>query len=263
MMYSKILNHGSSNSIVARLAIQTPNILDYFEIDQLLKDKIKDIMCKKIMEKLLACYDISHEINDYIENTFAHLSSSELPFIIELGNKCGIFLDRAKLALSDLSQLFSLFYDNIDKPFKNANYDVIYKWYISHISKSDEFSEYIKINTDIWIKELVDMRNALEHPENNDSVLNIKNYNIDIENKIIKYPVWNLNDNIERYIHIDMLTYTKQILIFSEDILCFLLKGINTIYPIQLLEIPEEQRDMNCPKRFNVIPTAFSNGLFV
>lgn len=57
-VFSKLLEHGASNPIVARLGLQTLQILDQCKIAKETRDKIAGVYMHSLQKKLMRCWEI-------------------------------------------------------------------------------------------------------------------------------------------------------------------------------------------------------------
>lgn len=57
-VFSKVLEHGTSNPIVARLGLQTMQLLDQCKIGKETRDKIAEIYMYSLQKKLVRCWEI-------------------------------------------------------------------------------------------------------------------------------------------------------------------------------------------------------------
>ena len=58
---SQTLDHGTANPIVARLAVQTFEIVEHCNVPREVRDSIKDIYFNSLVKKLLRCWEIVDE----------------------------------------------------------------------------------------------------------------------------------------------------------------------------------------------------------
>lgn len=144
--------------------------------------------------------------------------------------------------MRDLSPIFNVFFGY--EKF-GSRYDVYKEWAKTKFGENDEL--YKILNEDhVWIKDLVDFRNAVEHPESSKlKILNIEPH----KSGKLDFPKWSLNDQTQRNIINDIEVFVENMLTFCEDILVILIKKTLTFPHIIFLEIPENDRDENCPIR--------------
>ena len=258
----QISDIGTSNPIVARLSIQTSQLLECFFLDKVKKDAVFEVYGMQVKDRLVACFkifkkidnkllEICHEISEKGIITQAGGRAVLAPNILELNDMCENFLYQAKSALRDLCQIFNVFYCT---QFNEARFDKVYNWAKDTFGEEDDLTKQIKIDNDSWIKKIVFMRNAVEHPGGYSGVLHIDNIRlikVDGENKIIS-PSWYLNNGKPSSVVKDMSVYINNMLEFAEDILVLLLKKNKTEIPLIFVEIPVEQRQESCPVRLRV-----------
>ena len=269
----KILDIGTSNPIVARLLVQPKQILESFTLSltEEQKKEIKNILGAKVALRLINCYkkyiEIEEEIDKINDMGFKkQLSSNSInvPSIIGLQYSCESFLYEAKLALRDLTELFNVLYN---KSFNGARYDKVANWACDKFGENDDLFKIINENQMSWIKKIIDMRNAVEHPSSNLGELVIHNVKLINTHKppFLEEPKWYLEGNIESSILSDMKTIVGNILSFSEDILVVLLSKLPNHLPynapIKFKEIPEEERNPSCPIRIEAFISAKDLGL--
>lgn len=261
----KISNHGTANPIVARLSLQTHELIQFCQIDKQTKDDVFALYHSEVQPKLLECDDIAQAISSEILQISMELEKKgfitqsggrvlEVPFLIRLDQRLEQFLYNAKSTLRDLAKIFELFFG---KKFNEARYDKILKWSVQEFGKDSELSKVIRQDHDLWIKRLVDMRNAVEHPGGFSGTLYIQNFSLIPGNTPdypkLEEPTWHLNDDLIVSVAQDLLMFVTNILEFSEDILviCMHLKGLPKM--LRVAEIAGENRSEECPIRLRVV----------
>ena len=97
------------------------------------------------------------------------------------------------------------------------------------------------------------MRNAVEHPSGHSGTLHIHNFRILHEPTKnmpkLSAPYWHLDDDPPAFIYRDQNVFLWNMLEFAEDIVVLCLRKIDTNLPIMIVEIPERERDPECPIR--------------
>jgi len=218
-----------------------------------------------VQRLLLECdklaQEISKEILDVVESTNtnglkiqSHGRSIHIPQIMRLESRIEQFLYSAKSMLRDLTKIFDLFFE---KKFTEARYDKVLTWAIHEFGSESELAQIIDYDHEAWIKKLISMRNAIEHPGGYSGHLNICNFelvtSVQSEAKKLQEPCWYLNEEKKASIGTDLLTLSSNMLEFAEDILviCIKMKGFPDM--LKIVEIPENQRENNALKRLRVI----------
>lgn len=260
----KISDHGTSNPMVARLSFQTQELVKFVYMTKDKKDEIFALFHGEIQPRLLECDDISKEILKEISDVYSQLKEKgfttqsngrviEVPHIIRLDQRIEQFLYSAKSALRDLAKIFNIFFD---KKFTEARYDKVLEWVSDEFGEECNLTQTIRDNHDSWIKKVVSMRNAVEHPGGYSGHLHIRNFELVSKSHpnypAIEEPTWYLNEEERVSIVKDLQTIVSNILGLSEEILvvCMYIKGIPDIF--QVVEIPESNRKPECPIRLQM-----------
>lgn len=245
-------NRGSADPFVARTVIQAGRIVSYYELGEDRERKVAHVF-NQLRRHLHQCDDIGRrlvsEINRKSEALQERLSENELQGILHLPaaenltNDVETFLYHAKLAFRELK---ALFLHTLGKRFKTTTqYKHIANWADKRFGKDDLLTIWLKKNCD-WIEQLVNSRNAIEHPECH--TLEIKNFYAD--GGVIRAPTWSLDGEAPKSLLRDMEILAVNILEFSEFLLLYCLKNVKDISPIIIVEIPESKRDNDAPMRF-------------
>jgi hypothetical protein len=254
----KLSDVGTSNPIVARLSIQTSQLIQPFPLSDKQKEDIFGILGMDVRDRLLNCYKIYAKLHEElikvneikIEDCFQR-NAIHVPSIIGLRHMCESFLYQAKSTLRDLIGIFKIFYN---KTFLDARFDQAVNWSREKFGKDDDLYKLLEQDNKTWIKKIVFMRNVVEHPNGNSGKLIVND--IKLINKerppYFKAPTWHLEKDVESPILSDMATFINNTLEFSEDLLVILLKKLPSDLPLVFVEIPVEQRDKDCPIRLQV-----------
>ena len=198
---AKILDHGTTNPIVARLLLQTTDIMQSCNTTRDVQDEILGLCMKSLAPGLLRCWDIREryeaefqwQIEAY-KNQLPHAQMIQAPWITTLDQDCRNFLYEAKNFLRDLMQLFNLLYGT---KFEDASD------YLPPKGKKPKtfvlsFAEQTFGPTDprtIFLKKLapdvdriITYRNSVEHPKGRLGPLEIRNFELK-DGKLIE-PCW-------------------------------------------------------------------------
>lgn len=260
----QISDTGSENSITARLGIQTYEILKPLGLSKEIKDSIYEILGVVVKDRLITCYKIycsltnelikiDTDLNSNPGNYDSKLNTVQIPYILELNEKCETFLYQSKLCLRDLCKIFDIL---CGKKFDAPRFDDILKWSKSTFGKQDQLTELIASDHQGWIRKIISMRNAVEHPKGYSGILtinNIKYVNHGENEPYFQAPTWKLNDELESDVTKDMFAFVNNALEFSEELFIVLLTKSQNNIPVIFHEIPENERNENCPMRFKVL----------
>jgi len=256
----QVSDYGTSNPIAARLSIQTKDLLRFYNLSDVQRDKLFGIFFSNLQPKLMACFRIKEKLTEEVR---AHQKSIDegsipvqaqgraytLPSILDLEHHAETFLYNAKSVLRDLTEVFAVLFDKDFK--KKAQYDRVLKWARSKFGEDDAFVEMLKDDEDGWIKRIIKMRNAVEHPGGHSGVLHVENFtSIERGNTILVVePVWYLNDEEKIPIVQEMEVMVSDLLTFCEETLVLCLEHFKEGFPIFVVEISENERDEACPVR--------------
>ena len=265
---SKTSDHGTSNPIVARLSVQSRQLMEPFSTSAEKKKRVWGILHDKVQQQLLSCYDIWIQISSKEEKIVAEIEETDIQTqshgrvasIDQIGNLnhlAGSFLYSAKSVLRDIKFMICEFYEadaDICKiKAKDLNYKDLKKWAGKKFGEEDEFTRLISEDFDLWIDEVYKKRNAFEHPGGYSGHLEISNFTAyqNPESKEWKgvFPQWQRNQEQPSSITRDMQITIENLLEFSEDILVHCLRKTGSMVPVVIYEIQKENRDCDCPIR--------------
>jgi hypothetical protein len=250
---------GTNNPIVARLSIQTNDLIKLFPLTEKQKEDIYGVLGMEVCQRLITCFKIYSNLRDELlrinqidKSKIFKSNVIHTPSVLDLNNMCENFLYQAKSTLRDLLGIFKIFYN---KEFAEAHYNKVYEWAKKKFGEEDTLANVLKDDHETWIKRIISMRNAVEHPRGYSGVLNINNIKLINTNEppYFNAPTWHLNDEKESPILADMATFIDNTLGLCEDILVVLLEKLpKRDLPLVIVEIPEEERNADCPVRLKV-----------
>ncbi|MBU1706122.1 MAG: hypothetical protein ABIJ25_01655 [Pseudomonadota bacterium] len=263
----KVSDHGTSNPIVARLSVQTSELIKFYPLSEKQRDEILKIYFEKVQPRLLRCYELKETLlselckigDDFDKEGIRTQSSSRVatvPQVMNLSETCENYLYNAKSCLRDLAGIFESLFGQV---FTEARYDRIYEWSKGKFGDKDSLTAIIKQDHDLWIKKIVAMRNAVEHPGGYAGYLHIHNIEVGTDpktkNPLLVPPAWHLNDEPRAAVLTDFETFITNLLEFAEDLFILSLEKFNKKFPIVVVQIPEAERDPKCPVRLRMTLT--------
>ena len=266
----KTSDYGTSNPIVARLSVQSRQLMEPFSISDEKKNRIWGILHDKLQQQLLNCYDIwsqvvSRELEIIAEveekgfPTQSHGRVASIDQIENLKHLADSFLYSAKSALRDIKSMICEFHESDSKKRKkleDGSYEGLREWTKEKFGESDDFTRLISNDLDLWIDEVYSKRNAVEHPGGHSGHIEVSNFTAVQDSETKKWkgviPLWKRNQNQISSITRDMQITIENILNFSEDILVQCLLKSGSMVPVVFYEIEKEKRDGDCPIRLRV-----------
>lgn len=256
-------DYGTGNPIVARLSLQTKELLQFYNLSDKQKEAIFGLMFFSIQTKLMTCFRIMEQLTKEVRDQQKRIDEVglefqangrvyTLPSILNLQLHAETFLYNAKSVLRDLTDIFSILFSKDFK--KEARFDKVLKWSEKRFGTQDPLTKMLKDDESTWIKKIVMMRNAVEHPGGHSGILHVENFNsIEKDGQILVIePVWYLNNDEKVSIVHDMEAMVTNLLTFCEETLILCLEKFKKELPFIIVEIPEKERDEKCPVRFRM-----------
>lgn len=248
-------NVGCSNKIVARLMVQSQELIKNLPLS-INHDTVLDKLyqCKEL---LLICERISLDIVSEVNAINKQIADNSLavynrvinhfPQVENLEDKVSRFLANSKKYIQTLTEIFNILYgENVDGPHFHKIKKILLKQY----DKSNRLYKYVE-ETEPYIESILELRNRIEHPKKGEEFI-INNF-ILLPNKLIQPPEWYINGQEPCPIKEQMVQIVNDLLRFAEEftLLCILEK-IDEKIPYSVVEIPEKNRQVECPIRFNI-----------
>lgn len=263
MQIQKILDEGTANPIVARLSIQTKDLLPFYNLSEDQRQKIFGIMFADVQPKLLTCSrifkDLETEVRAHqkrIDEVGVEIQAGgrayKIPAIFDLQSRVETFLYQAKSVLRDLTKIFLILFG---KDFNHsARFDLVVDWAEAQFGQKDELTKMLREDESLWIRPLVRMRNAVEHPGGKSGILHIENFSSEVigSTVLVVEPLWYLDKGDKSPIVRDMAVFADNLLTLCEQTLILCLEKFKKDFPIVVAEVPESERDANCPVRYKV-----------
>jgi len=260
----KISDVGTSHPVVARLILQTTEVLSWAGSEKAKQDAIKTLYIHALTPKLLNCHKSRDEILRLAKESLANIKKQnnphirEVPHVIGLEALIGQFLYDAKNYLRDLLRLFACVYGcNLEDAsdfadMKDKGEGNFVKWANDQFGTDNSLSKMVLVDQS-WIGEIVRSRNAFEHPGGRSGTLVIQNIRQRHEGTD-QYtpPTWQRTGRPESDIVTDMDSGLENLLTFGEDLLVQVAQRGEQAKTIAFYEIPAEQRRPECPVRIRV-----------
>jgi len=168
----QLSDYGTAHPIVARLSLQTQDLLQFYNLSGRQKEEIFGLFFSRLQPKLMTCFRIMEQLTKEvrqrqkkIDETGLEFQSQgrvyTLPTSFNLEERAETFLYNGKSVLRDLTDIFSILFS---KNFKReARFDRVLKWANKEFGAGDPLTKTLE-DDNPWIKKIVSMRNAVEHP---------------------------------------------------------------------------------------------------
>lgn len=243
---------GCANQIIARLMVQSNDAMRIMAVDEDKKILVMSSLCE-CKDLMISCEKIYNEIKNSNDEAFKILSSQKygrvinpFPQIDNLEEHCSRFLANAKLYLRRLIDLYNIFYDEkIEEVYFNKISSELEKKY-----GAENIIHLLISNNHEMIKKIIDYRNRSEHPN---PKLIIKNIAL-LPGQKIQVPIWYIEgQQSKNSIIVEMESIIEFLLEFGELFLLYCCFDRNKSWiKYKIIQIQKCERDIDCPKRFNV-----------
>jgi hypothetical protein len=233
---TKIADYGTGIPILARLTVQTFDILDQCAIRQEDADAVKLIYMDSLTKKLVRCYDIAQryrvefakELEAYRERP-KHPMMVEVPHVLRLEEECHNFLYEAKSFVRDFLKAFNILYgtafeeaSHYFRPATPKKGKRSLVWYAEttfgpNDPKTERFKDMLET-----VERVVDYRNAVEHPKGHSGTLKIRNFRLDPNGKFSEPGWWIEKDGTagaESAIGTDFVGIVENLLMLGEEMI--------------------------------------------
>ncbi len=262
----KISDHGTENPIVARLSLQTQDLLQWCGLSPEKKEEVFGIYFTQLQRRLLKCSDVVARLKKSRDQSISNVASvveqgaHSAPFVINLHDELETFLFEAKLFLRDTLNVINVFFGttfneaSVFFPIrgKKDSKSKLVSWGERTLGSDHPFVNMLSTE-EYWISDIIYSRNAVEHPGGHSGTLVVENFKITPVG--LAPPTWKRVGNEPRpstFVFHDLDVVQHNMLTFAEDILLFGIENhpIAPQLPVVFYEIPEKERDPKCPIRF-------------
>ena len=185
---TKISNHGVSHPFVARLSVQTSELIKWADLSKEDKQALSALYMTTLQSRLLKCYDILCRLRQALLESAASVENEHkqderiraLPYVVGLEGEVESFLYETKNYLRDLLNLFRIFF-GFNKIAASQFYDPkgngeskLTAWSRKKFGSEDNLTKLLQ-SEQAWVEQTVRMRDAVEHPGGWSGTLTIHN----------------------------------------------------------------------------------------
>lgn len=258
--FTKISDVGTSNPIVARISVGLSEIVKIVQLSPESRQRITDLLFdisqelleaeKASVEVVSEIETIEHELPEKVKN----LPPGSIPTSIDSVrsiNRTRDFLKYSKSAFGKLGRIISVAFQIGDKEHKFWNIAKELTAILPNEAQIFEIIEHYKK----WYDKVIDLRNTDEHHRSPQKFL--INYEIKTtkDYRYLERPMFYDKTPVYQF----LIESSQMLLLFCEDlILSTLIEHLPD--PIQIVEIPAEQRNQTCPKRFKITLSGMNPG---
>jgi hypothetical protein len=257
----KTSNYGTRHSVVARLKVQTHELIQWADLAE---DKKRGVVAaySDLAERLLKCHEIYRRLTAALNRVMVEVRPNadsrvkNVPHLIGLTAEVETFLYEGKNYLRDLLHVIKIFFD---AEFDNASafYDPkgmgksdLVVWARKKFGAEDHFATMLASEQE-WTEELIRKRNAVEHRGGRSGTLHVKNFTQSPDG-CFTLPNWFRDQNEPLGLFPDLENYLDNMLTLAEDLLVCCIHHDMEHGIIQFVEIPPADRRTDCPVRLSV-----------
>ena len=245
-VFQHISDVGASHPLVARIQIGLSELIDHSLLRQEKKNLLKTLcfdMAQNLLEAEKSCSSFLKEIHDILKSKSSDILLREIPGAKKI-QEVKIFLKFIKNTLQLLAKCMEIF---LDQKFTGPHFDKILKKANLVYGIDDEVCKTLQEHYE-WVEKSITMRNEDEHSmSGKEFVCNFTLSSSKSGQPILVPPKFYNGEDVYDF----TLFVFKNIVIFIEELLAFSLR--NHFSPlIDFYDIPEEEIDFKCPKRFRL-----------
>jgi hypothetical protein len=260
-IFSKILDHGTSHPVVARLQLQVGELLKSTTLDEATREAVFAASFQASM-RLIRCFDIRATLAAEYERLEAERKPRErnmpvtIPHVVGLQHEAESFLYEFKNFLRDFAAVVNAAYGTKFEEaarfcdFRGVAGSDIRQWAARLFGEDDALPRFLSLN-EAWIVELIQMRNAVEHPGGRAGNLRVINYEVTAVAGLER-PRWVRNENPATPILDDMTLVCEQALSFADELTAMIISKHLPEGFCQIYAIPEGERNPACPRSYVV-----------
>ena len=247
---SKYLNVGTNNPIVARLMLGLPEIIRMAEIPEGMKDSLVAhcfAIAKHLIQAEKAAQPLIQELREIVDKLRNEGVRVQGPGVIETPgvmhlDDARVFLKYAKQALQELAASMGLL---LGAKFKGPHFHKVRNRAIEKLGLDHVVSKLLE-EDQAWIKNLIVLRDEDEHPVSGRPF--VRGFEITLK------PDGGWHVDPPRFFNNEPVFHTLEVLshnllTFSEELLALTLCD-HLPNGVALMEIPEEQRKPDAPRRY-------------
>lgn len=269
---------------MARLGLQTLELLKASNLDEAKKRQITDVCINKLPNLLGRCWDINdHMQSEVVRALTAYTASKDecirIPQFQNLELDTENFVTTAfSFLITISSELLQVFHpslrtaihnskQNADKNEniyirKNSEPSIIVKWAQDTFGNNEKITESLRADED-WISELCKTRHAFVHPGGFSGRIVLQNIAVREDGHIYPPTIARVTSEKssesrskgsgELVLHQELDRIRKHLLEYAEELIIFgcIAKTIKS-NALTFAEIPESERNTECPVRFRL-----------
>lgn len=258
---TKVSDVGTTHPAVARLMLQTSDLLGATSYTKEQRDELATIYYKELYPVLIECWKAKDALEtDILKSVESSGQDKKDPRVFhlhavdQLEQRAEHFLYQAKNYLRNTLRIWNWFYgsdlDEASAYILNGSEtkSKLETWAEGKFGADDARTKVIRSEQE-WAVPLIRMRNALEHPGRRSGTVHIEN--IKAVGDQLVWPTWRRNDEPPAHMIATMDNMLHGMLEMGEDILTVNIRPkLSPMFDIY--SIPENERDPQQPARLRV-----------
>jgi hypothetical protein len=261
---TKISNHGVSHPFVARLSVQTSELIKWADLPKEDQQAVSELYMATLQPRLLKCFEILCRLRKALEESAASAANEQkqndgriraMPHVVGLQGEVESFLYETKNYLRDVLSVLRFFlgFNKIAASqfcdVKGKGESQVAAWSRKKFGADDDLTKLLK-SEQVWVEQLARMRDAVEHPDGWSGRLTVHNVRLHPQGFIP--PSWSRTGCPESDIFTDMETTMDNLLNIAEDLLVACIKKRPAFGMVEFYEIEEKDRNLEIPQRIRV-----------
>lgn len=256
--FSPVDNVGSGNTIVARVFLQSSEMLKSAIFDNEIDKESATLLLHSCKEALLASEKSALRVTAKIREIIKRIESEGIetdnhgrglnpfPQVTDLESDCGMFLVHANRAIKLICEIPSLF---VDLSRTDSNFDYLGNRLENEASQHSSLLQFVKDNAD-GIRYLSELRNYHEHQKEKRTEIN--NFSLTPDSSI-QVPMWHLTGDQPRPIMEEMEAAIAFLTEIAEAMFIHTIMAVVTKkFPFVIEQIAEDKIDPSNPQRYRL-----------
>ncbi|MGD9789492.1 MAG: hypothetical protein AB7Q00_05545 [Phycisphaerales bacterium] len=246
---------------MARTFVQGPTLLEAFKVDKPTKDAAITVLMD-LQRHLLRCHEVCEGIDIIVRREREQHGvvkqpqhqMTRLPSVPDIQSRAESFLQSGKLAIAQTGNLLKVFYKDVKKANRDIsghNYNDLANWAENKFGVDDVLSKMLR-DIEPWVKTIITMRDAVDHPGGTAGTLTTKNFTIGDTpaGPVLVEPTWSFDSANDYDILGEMKDIIEGTLELGEAVLVHMFEKHKRIPQMHICEIPVLDRKPDCPVRF-------------
>lgn len=256
----KVSNYGTVYPFIARLKVQPRELIQWAELSEPERGQVL-VVYFEVADRYIKCHEAAARLFSAVEVALKDIKPSSnarvmhVPYAIGVNAEVETFLYEAKNYLRDLLKVMNIFFGTsfieasqfFDADWKSYDAVTVTKWAAANFGADDPFTLMLSSES-VWISNLIQNRNAVEHPGGKSGTLHIDNIQPAPNGRFFP-PLWHRDQNPPTSLIDDIRVIMDNLLTLAEDLLVSCIHHKTRFGIVRFVEVPEQERNPECPVR--------------